>query len=82
MVTTEFPLKSCVVPMVSKKKYPVRSHPGDPGRTPVCHPRTWCPGRTTAMVGVRPGQRAEWDSVGKASALKGGGGGGMRCLGI
>ena len=49
-----------------KKKYPARRHPGDPGGTPVCHPRFWRPGRAAAIVGVRPGHRAEWGSVGKA----------------
>ena len=46
-----------------KKKYPARRHPGDPGRTPVCHLRSWCPGRTTSMDGVRPGHLAEWGGV-------------------
>ena len=42
------PYNAMYVPMVSKKKYPARRHPGDPGRTPVCHPRSWCPSLTAA----------------------------------
>ena len=51
----------CMYPW-SLKKYPAHRHPGDPGRAPVCHLRSWCPGRTTSMVGVRQGHRAEWSS--------------------
>ena len=60
--------KSRVGYPVSLKKYPAPRHPGDPGPTTVCHPQFWCPGRSTAIVGFRPGHLAEWGTGSVAKA--------------